>query len=189
MEQAAHKGGELSHDFRKGGTQGEGGGLDTFPPAPSSSRLGEIHQNSRERQTVKRKVSPGIDKIRKIFEKETIEKKTTESYPESRVKKIRNSFEMLMNKEKREKNDREENEREKRKQVRKIKREESQAKARTGSESCVKSTEKSLDVGGKIPWPPGPREKRKASDAEPDFLRNTKVSLREPCISLTRLKV
>ena len=35
-----------------------------------------------------------------------------------------------------------------------------------------KNTEKSFKDGGKIPWPPGPREKRKASDMEPNILRN-----------------
>ena len=56
------QGGDIPHDPWKGGTQGGGGGLDTFPPVPPSTGLGESPQNSEEKIEAEQ---------RKIEEKET----------------------------------------------------------------------------------------------------------------------
>ena len=192
----------------KGGTQGGGGGLDTFPPVPPSTGLGESPQNSGEKKnltsreiedrdreietemkeaekaervwkkykkekewkkkrdakseissnkekgsgeeklstdiekekienienastrtvrTVKPKISPGIEKIKKVFEKETeTDKKKVETI--NKVQKIKNSFEMLMDPRKRDREAGEERDRERLKKERKVKREQKQKK-------------------------------------------------------------
>ena len=74
-------------------------------------------------KTVRRKVSPGIDRIRKMFEKE---KKTETSETEviGTVKKLKSSFELLMDPEKRLREAKESREREGKKAERRYKKEE-----------------------------------------------------------------
>ena len=97
MVQAAHKGGGIPHDLWKGGTQGGGGSLDTFPPVPPSTGLGEPLQNS-SKQKVNHKVSPGISKLKRMFEIEGVVESREEPEKYSRVGEIRGAFEIMMEK-------------------------------------------------------------------------------------------
>ena len=73
------QGGDIPYDPWKGGTQGGGGGLDTFPPVPPSTGLGESPQNSEEKIEAEQ---------RKIEEKETeIERELRRTEKEERIER------------------------------------------------------------------------------------------------------
>ena len=75
MEQVAPKGEAHPMTFGNGGHKGEAEVWILPPPPPvlPSTGLGEPLQNSRK-MVEKRKISPGIMKVRKIFEKVDSEK-------------------------------------------------------------------------------------------------------------------
>ena len=93
------QGGAYPTTFGKRGHKGGGGSLDTFPPVQPSTGLGEPLQNSSVKKR-KQKVSPGILKIKKIFEKEEETKKKSETEKYSRVEEIKGAFEVMMEKSK-----------------------------------------------------------------------------------------
>ena len=82
--------------MERGGTRGRWK-FGYFPPRPPKYRLGEPLQNSRK-MVEKRKISPGIMKVRKIFEKVDTEKESKIENTVSKVKEIKNTFENMMNK-------------------------------------------------------------------------------------------
>ena len=106
------QGGWGTHDHWKGGTQGGGGSLDTLPPVPPGTRRGETHQNSkvetiwgdkvvqgeaRSKTGKSPSISPGIMRMRKLFEKveESVDSHLTVK-EESKVRQVIDSFEILM---------------------------------------------------------------------------------------------
>ena len=107
--------GGITHDLWKRGAQGGGGSLDTFPPAPQSTGLGEPSQNpGRELEKTDKKVSPGILKMKQIFEKQNIKEgvDSKEAEGDNRVRQISNTFENVMDRGKRKTTERREKQRE-----------------------------------------------------------------------------
>ena len=68
-----------------------------FPPVPPSTGLGEPLQNS-SKQKVNHKVSPGISKLKRMFEIEGVVESREEPEKYSRVGEIRGAFEIMMEK-------------------------------------------------------------------------------------------
>ena len=138
---------------------------------------------SEEKGIEKPRVSPGIEKMRKIFEKET-EAGENKIETVSKVHELKSSFELLMNREKREQEASDTKEREKRKKERKERTE--QRKKAEAKESRVESIREKFNpkkvttntkeekgqrgTRGKIPRKVNPNEKRKreAEDEESD---------------------
>ena len=120
------RGGCKAHDLSKVGTQGGGRNLDTYRPAAISTGLGEPPQNPRQEcEKVIKKVSPNVMRMKQIFENKNMTEKveSQETEKESRVKQLSNTFENMMDREKRKTNERVEKQREADKRDRKNKRE------------------------------------------------------------------
>ena len=86
---------------------------------------GEVKKSDTDRQE-KIKFSPGIEKMRRIFETEEKIEKESKQERKSRVEDIRNTFEMLMDPQKREQEAKEYKERERKRIERQKKREQKQ---------------------------------------------------------------
>ena len=76
-EASCPQGGDIPNDQWKGGTQGGGGGLDTFPPVPLSIGLGESPQNSGKREETETEIE---SELRKAEREERIERKKRKEY-------------------------------------------------------------------------------------------------------------